>query len=452
MITTEKAYKPSSFAYILEDGQDIIFYNSMEGISSIKKMPINCKNKIDRYFSMQTIPYETDSVLDALVQNHYIIPYEWNEKKLINNLYAECMNSSILHLVILPTEQCNFRCKYCYESFTRGRMSDETMDAIIKYVRTHIHQYTGLRVSWFGGEPALEIDHICKMSQAFLAICKHAKRTYWANITSNGYFINKENFEKLYQSNVFDYQITIDGIKSTHDCQRVLAGGEGSFDRIIGNLMDIKNHKKYKRWNITIRTNFSKEIYDIFDEYIEFYYSHFHDDSRFSFLFRPAGDWGGTVVKDYAEHLLERDGLALIFEKMLESPKTLNIDRHLAFLNPGGSMCMAAQKNTFLIDSQGGIRKCSCHLDDNNNLIGKINEKGNFEFDYYRKNEWLFFSSGEEKCKNCSFLPSCLNNSCPANYVLKRGSTEECYVYEKKYLDYILRLVNKQGKIKEVCL
>ncbi|MDE7309294.1 MAG: radical SAM protein, partial [Lachnospiraceae bacterium] len=321
MITTENIYKPSSFTYILEDGQDTILYNSMEGVDSIQKMPINCRDKIDKYFSMQTIPYESEPVLDALVRYHYVIPYEWNEEKLINNLYVDCMSSSILHLVILPTEQCNFRCKYCYESFTRGKMSDETMDAIIKYVRIHIHQYTGLQVSWFGGEPALEIDSICKMSQAFLAICKHAKRRYWADITSNGYFINKENFEKLYQCNVFDYQITIDGIKSTHDCQRVLAGGGGSFDRIIDNLMDIKNHKKYKRWNITIRTNFSKEIYDIFDEYIEFYYSRFHDDSRFCFLFRPAGDWGGTVVKDYAEHLLEKDGLALVFEKMLESPK-----------------------------------------------------------------------------------------------------------------------------------
>ncbi|PJJ00771.1 hypothetical protein BX264_1060 [Streptomyces sp. 2333.5] len=32
-----------------------------------------------------------------------------------------------LHLIILPTEQCNFRCTYCYEDFSVGRMGPETV-------------------------------------------------------------------------------------------------------------------------------------------------------------------------------------------------------------------------------------------------------------------------------------------------------------------------------------
>lgn len=67
------------------------------------------------------------------------------------------------------------------------------------------------------------------------------------------------------------------------------------------------------------------------------------------------------------------------------TPDLLNIDRHLSFLQPGGSMCVAAHKNTFLIDSEGGIRKCSCQLDDDRNRMGQVKSDGHFELDYYRK-------------------------------------------------------------------
>jgi uncharacterized protein len=330
-------------------------------------------------------------------------------------------------------------------------MRDEIINAIIKYVRINILKYTGLRVSWFGGEPSLEIDTICKMSETFLEICKKTKRAYWANITSNGYLINNDNFERLYKAHVFHFQITIDGIQRTHDSQRILTGGEGSFTQIIKNLIDIKNNKRFTHWNITIRTNFSKTIYDVIDEYIDYYYELFNDDSRFSFLFRPAGDWGGTVVKGYKENMLDNNGLSQVLEKMLNNNKLLNIERHLSFLNPGGSMCIAGMKNTFLIDSKGGIRKCSCHLDDDRNLIGQVSINGNFEIDKRKMNEWSFFEL-EKKCEECDFLPACINNACPANYVLKRGDTKECHVYEKCCLDYILKIINRQGKVEEILI
>ena len=32
------------------------------------------------------------------------------------------LTPSLLHLILLPTEACNFRCTYCYEDFRLGRM------------------------------------------------------------------------------------------------------------------------------------------------------------------------------------------------------------------------------------------------------------------------------------------------------------------------------------------
>lgn len=450
--TDTKKYKPSMYLYWIDNEASIILYNSFHGVESIKKYSNKEKNKVLEYLKTEEILFDETPVLKSLINNGYVVPADCDETLFLNNLYLKNVNGNILHLVILPTEQCNFRCRYCYESFRRGKMSDATIREIIKYVRINISKYSGLRVSWFGGEPSLEIDTICSMSKEFIKICKVAKRRYWADITSNGYLINLENFIKLHHANVFNYQITIDGIEETHDQQRVLANGGKSFNRIIENLNSIKNNEMCKRWRITIRTNFSKPIYEHIDKYISFYNKNFGDDNRFTFLFRPAGDWGGDTVKSYSNKLLQPDGFAQVFQSLLDHTETLDISRHLNFLNPGGSMCLASSANTFLIDSAGTIRKCSCHLDDNNNSIGNIASNGVLAIDHYNHSKWIQPRWSEEKCKHCFFLPACLNAACPANYILSRNNPNKCHVYEKIYIDYILAILDKQGQIPEVSI
>ena len=60
-------------------------------------------------------------------------------------------------------------------------------------------------------------------------MCRAAKRKYTSSMTTNGYNLTLENFRKLYNLNVYAYQITIDGIRSTHDDLRILKNGEGTF-------------------------------------------------------------------------------------------------------------------------------------------------------------------------------------------------------------------------------
>ncbi|MEU0375645.1 hypothetical protein ABZ070_37330 [Streptomyces sp. NPDC006283] len=47
---------------------------------------------------------------------------------------AEALNPRSLYLIILPTEQCNFRCTYCYEQFEIGRMPDGIADAVCAFM------------------------------------------------------------------------------------------------------------------------------------------------------------------------------------------------------------------------------------------------------------------------------------------------------------------------------
>lgn len=43
---------------------------------------------------------------------------------------AELLSNQSQELILFPTEQCNFRCTYCYEDFKLGRMSNGTVNGI----------------------------------------------------------------------------------------------------------------------------------------------------------------------------------------------------------------------------------------------------------------------------------------------------------------------------------
>ena len=442
-------YKASKFNFFTETTSgDIIIFNTYRGIDSIRKISSTKKDYFINLLRSEKIASDNSELFRSLFDRGFLVDENCDEDQRLRLLYLNGINNGTLNLLILPTEQCNFRCIYCYEDFKRGRMSDEIQNAIIKYVKANIHNYRGLNVSWFGGEPLLALDIIKSLSEKFIDICKNHRIPYTSGITSNGYLLNAKTFKELYDLKVLSYNITIDGTKETHNQQKPLANGQESFDTVINNMIDIKNNVKNNFFKVNIRTNFTKEIRKNLQDYVDYFYSKFGEDKRFSFLARPAGDWGGSTVKNFSDNLLqEEDSFSGVFEDFLKYDKTLNYTTHLDFLNPCGSFCIMSRINSFLIDSEANIRKCSCSLDDDRNIIGKLENNGNMLLDIDAMAKWVDFYSPDGKCKNCFFAPACLNNSCLAIKVLNRNSNNECHVYEKKYLRLILKLIDKTDEI-----
>ena len=46
-------------------------------------------------------------------------------------------------------------------------------------------------ISWFGGEPLLEMEVIDYVSQKVMEICRKAHKPYTAAVTSNGYLLSR---------------------------------------------------------------------------------------------------------------------------------------------------------------------------------------------------------------------------------------------------------------------
>ena len=71
-----------------------------------------------------------------------------------------CLSNESLHLVLFPTEACNFRCVYCYEDFRLGRMEPWVVSGVKGLVARRAPGLRNLFLSWFGGEPLLAPDII----------------------------------------------------------------------------------------------------------------------------------------------------------------------------------------------------------------------------------------------------------------------------------------------------
>ena len=262
--------------YTNDDEGNLLIYNFLKGLCSITK--IN-KDSINLFKQLFIIPNEVGNeivenhkeTVDSLMRAGILVYSNINEESLLDERQYSVILDSKLTLTILPTGKCNFRCPYCFEtpqSFSRETMSKESQKAIITYVQRNINHYNSLHISWFGGEPLLVPDSIQYLSDNFINICRKRYIAYSADVVTNGYFLNADMFELLYSLKVYEYMITVDGFKEQHDKRRFTATRNGSYDVIMENLLRIRDNKKYRFANITIRINMSHGFLEQMDDFI----------------------------------------------------------------------------------------------------------------------------------------------------------------------------------------
>jgi uncharacterized protein len=377
-----------------------------------------------------------------LIDHGFLVPSERNESSLHRLRMIEQTTNSILELIILPTEQCNFRCKYCYETFEKGKMDVSVQESLVKYVRKNIHKFTGLHVRWFGGEPLEAMDVVGYLSEEFIKICKTARKFYTSSMTTNGYNLTLDTYSKLTKYHVNNYQITLDGLEKEHDGQRVLVDGRGTFRRIVGNLLDIKNNTRSFDASFIIRTNYTKRIIANLVYYMEFYVKNFGNDPRFSVYVHMASDWGGERIKDFLEEMVTAADYNEILKKIQKQNVQLNYRLHYTFLDGDNRVCYAARKNSVVIGSDGTIYKCTSDFTFEQNKVGALTFSGELQLNdnYYL---WIdAIHNIDKKCKSCFYGGCCLSMDCPA--VRVKGLDTGICSFEKDNLGLFLELFDKK--------
>jgi uncharacterized protein len=115
-----------------------------------------------------------------------------------------------LRLFIYPTEQCNFRCVYCYEDFAVGRMSPEVVSGIKALISRRAPELSILRLTWFGGEPTTALDIVRNIMAHAVESGRHHDVKIESDMTTNAFRLNGEVLGDLCALSVTEYQITLE--------------------------------------------------------------------------------------------------------------------------------------------------------------------------------------------------------------------------------------------------
>lgn len=407
LVEHSSMYKPSHYNILIPKEDALAIFNTNNG-KMVKYIGKDAKC-VKRFLEKEILEESDDDLFYNLKNNKFIVQYEYDEIELINQLEKSQNFGPYLDLIILTTEQCNFRCIYCYEKFNKGKMLLDTQEKIIEFVESNIDQYKGLNVGWFGGEPLEALDVIIQLSEAFIEVCHKKKKAYFAGITTNGYNLTLNVFKLLKKLHVTFFQITFDGIPIVHDKQRMLIDGSGTSKKIIQNLVDIQKNIKSRLVQIVIRTNCTQETIDSIEEFTSFLKNIFQDDDRFGIFWQIAEDYGYLREKSTKEKFCS-------YHNLLEVMKLYGRDFNNIVLKysftPNGSVCYALKKNSIVIGADGTIHKCTCDLDEELNDFGKIGEY----IDKDKISKWLEVEiSKTSKCYHCKRRPLCHNRACKKN-------------------------------------
>lgn len=318
---------------------------------------------------------------------------------------ARGLDPKTFHLFIFPTEQCNFRCVYCYEDFEIGKMPDWLITATKMLMANKIPKLNKLSLSWFGGEPLLAKRTLFELAEFAYNLATQNDCQIFGDITTNGYLLDLKTLRRLSELKQQSFQISIDGEQEQHDKTRVMRNGNGSFDQIWNNLIAAANSDI--KFSIRLRIHISDLNQDSILSFLDRYdNSILGSDSRFKLYFHEIVNLGGD--QDVISSLNGKKTGKQMVEALNEryAGEAVNVRKH------GHYICYASKPNSLVIRANGRLNKCTVALKDERNDIGQINADGTLTLNNQRYNSWL---------KGFSTLDS-WQMGCPFGY-MKNNST-----------------------------
>jgi len=407
--------KTSNYNVTVDNGTENILYNTLSRkyvvyASEKKEYMENLLNNLnkDRY------ELEEAEIIKKLALNGLVVDDNMDELSKIKFYENKAkFQSEIFYLVIQPTLNCNFRCVYCYEEHRNIRMNDSSRDSLVEFVKGITKKVKTLCIAWFGGEPMMEFERIKELTRHFQDACKENGCDYIARMTSNAYLFSDESINMLESLAIQKLQITLDGTKETHDLKRPLANGEGTFNKVMGNLIKIID----KDVTVTLRVNVDEKNI----EYIPKLFDMIPEDKR------------SKVNLNICNVFQNKEKLDLY-----ELYKTA-VDKGFRYYNTSNtySKCEGNLKNSFTVQPDCRITPCSICAE-KGFYYGKISEKGELRIN--NKSEYFKFHTrtvfDNERCIKCIDLPMCMGGCACARYKEINFCTKE-YTHEINLNDIV---------------
>lgn len=393
--------------------EQLILWNTLSG--AISMFTAEQRPTIRKMLRRGGFESQSDDLLEYLHTRGFLIKEGTDEFEAFQLAFGrQHYSKDFLNLTLLSSEDCNFRCTYCYESFSRGTMLPWVRSAVKKLLESQAGRLNHLNVSWFGGEPLYGLEAIEDIGPFIVDLAAEHGFKYWGHMSTNGFLLDAGTARKCLDWGVRSYQITLDGPAEDHNRNRPTRNGGPSFSTIFENLKSMQDFPD--EFQINIRVNFDKANYCRVEGLIETLAEEFGGDDRYRIRFRPVGRWGGHNDEDL-DVFLGDEATVKRFE-LQDKAISMGLQacdalEHRNYV--GSEACYAARPSHLMIGATGKLMKCTVALDtESSNVLGSLTPDGDMDMDWAKFSAWTaptFETS--EKCKKCPLLPQCQRLSCP---------------------------------------
>jgi len=157
------------------------------------------------------------------------------------------LDNNLSHIILNITDKCNLRCKYCIfgEHYTVNdgtlvnTMSWETARKSVDFLLDHSQNRERLVIGFYGGEPLLKLNLIRKVINYSKNKIKEIGKKVNFAVTTNGTLLTNEACRFLVDED-FSLLVSIDGPKYIHDRYIVDAKQQGTWEKIVEGLKELK--------------------------------------------------------------------------------------------------------------------------------------------------------------------------------------------------------------------
>lgn len=413
------AYKPSRFnAHTTTEDGVLILYNSYTGHTCAFRG--KSAERVRPLLSRTGVHGPLSKLATYMVDNGFLVQKSVDEDARWDVRYGQQQyRTDVLQLILLASEECNFRCVYCSQEFKRGSMLPNVRTGIRNLIMSRIQKLRGLQVGWFGGEPLLAFDVIEELAPFAQHVAKDHGVVFTSDITTNGYLLTPERSRKMLEWGIRAYQITIDGTTADHDMHRPLKEGGATFQQIISNVVAMKQHAH--PFSVHLRVNFDRTNVNNLTPLFETLKQQLGDDARFQMRFRPVGKWGGPNDEQLDVcGLVEANRLITQLSDQASS-HGLHTEGAADSVSPVESVCYAARPYNFVVGADGKLMKCTVLLDtEPSNIVGSISSDGKLNLNEDMFARWVKpYYHTDSMCQKCFFVPVCQGMLCPVPRLLK---------------------------------
>ena len=307
--------------------------------------------------------------------------------KTIEQTLVRCLAADVLHLILLPTEACNFRCTYCYEDFGLGRMQPRVVRGVKHLLSDRADELSDLTLSWFGGEPLLAMDvvedvlaHVERLRR------RHPGLAFSSDMTTNGHLLDLPTFDRLLKLGVSRFQVSFDGPPERHDRTRRQAGGGGTFERVFGNLRSLT--ERDDPFEIHLRVHVDRENHREIPTLLDGCAEAFGEDARFRVFLRKLSRLGGPNDADLPV-FDDEDEFADVLRGLQNHAAERGLAQHVPPTEGPVTACYASKANSFVVRADGRVNKCTVVLDHPRNQVGRLHESGRLELEGGGVVQWM---------------------------------------------------------------